>query len=80
MHKITGSPARKFKLNDRGLLKTGFYADVAVWDPEKITDKGNQIEPRQYPEGVNYVIVNGDLVVDGNAHTGSLPGKVLYRE
>lgn len=80
VHKITGSPARKFRLNDRGLLKTGFHADITVWDPEKITDKGNQIEPRKYPEGVNYVIVNGSLVVDGNAHTGLLPGKVLYRE
>jgi N-acyl-D-amino-acid deacylase len=80
VHKITGNPARKFKLNDRGLLKPGFYADITIWDPEKITDKGNQIEPRQYPEGINYVIVNGALVVDGNAHTGILPGKVLYRE
>ncbi len=79
VHKITGSPARKFKLNDRGLLKPGFYADVAVWDPATITDRGDQIEPRRYPEGVNYVLVNGSLVVDGNAHTGSLPGKVLYR-
>ena len=80
VHKITGSPARKFKLTGRGLLKNGFHADITIWDPERITDKGNQIEPRQYPEGVNYVLVNGSLVVDGNAHTGSLPGKVLYRE
>jgi N-acyl-D-amino-acid deacylase len=80
VHKITGSPARKFRLNNRGLLKTGFYADITIWDPEKITDKGNQIEPRRYPEGVNYVVVNGGLVVDGNTHTGLLPGMVLYRE
>ncbi|MBT7346837.1 amidohydrolase family protein [Candidatus Bathyarchaeota archaeon] len=80
VHKITGSPAKKFKLIDRGLLKPGFYADIAVWDPETITDTGDQIEPRKYPKGVNYVLVNGALVVDRNAHTGSLSGKVLYRE
>ncbi len=80
VRKITGSPARKFKLTDRGLLKDGYFADIVVWNPETITDKGNQIEPRQYPEGINYVIVNGAVVVDGGKHTGSLPGKVLYRE
>ena len=80
VHKITGSPAKKFKLIDRGLLKPGLYADIAVWDPETITDTGDQIEPRKYPKGVNYVLVNGALVVDRNAHTGSLSGKVLYRE
>jgi N-acyl-D-amino-acid deacylase len=80
VYRITGSPARKFKLTDRGLIKLGYQADITIWDPETITDKGTQIEPRQYPEGVNYVLVNGTLVVDDNKHTGSLPGKVLYRE
>jgi N-acyl-D-aspartate/D-glutamate deacylase len=80
VRKITGSPARKFRLTNRGLLKAGFYADITLWDPQTITDKGNQIEPRQYPEGVNYVLVNGSLVVDENVHTGSLPGKILYRK
>lgn len=80
VYRITGSPARKFKLTDRGLIKEGYHADITIWDPETITDKGNQIEPRQYPEGVYYVIVNGVVVVDDNVHTGELPGKVLYRE
>jgi len=79
VHRVTGSPARKFKLNDRGLLHPGYYADITVWDPETITDQGNQIEPRKYPIGVNHVIVNGSLVVSNFAHTGSLPGKILYR-
>jgi len=78
VHRITGSPARKFKLSDRGLLQSGYYADITVWDPETITDQGNQIEPRRYPLGINHVIVNGSLVVSNSAHTGSLPGKILY--
>jgi len=79
VHRITGSPARKFRLKDRGLLQSGHYADITVWNPETITDQGNQIEPRRYPLGVNHVIVNGQLVVSNSAHTGSLPGKILYR-
>jgi N-acyl-D-aspartate/D-glutamate deacylase len=80
VRKITSSPARKFRLANRGLLNKEYFADIVVWDPDTITDKGNQIEPRQYPEGVNFVIVNGKLVVDENMHTGSLPGKVLYKK
>ena len=80
IRKITSSPARKFRLADRGTLKEGYYGDITIWDPETITDNGNQIEPRQYPTGINYVLVNGSLVVDNNTHTGALPGKVLYRE
>ncbi|MCW4049862.1 MAG: amidohydrolase family protein [Candidatus Bathyarchaeota archaeon] len=80
VRKITGSPAQKFKLTDRGVLKTGAYADIVVWDPESITDKGTQIVPRQYPEGIPYVIVNGELVVKNSVHAGALPGKVLVRE
>jgi len=79
VHRITGSPARKFKLKERGLLQSGYYADITVWDQETITDQGDQIEPRRYPLGVNHVIVNGSLVVSNSAHTDSLPGKILYR-
>jgi N-acyl-D-amino-acid deacylase len=80
IRKITSSPARKFRLADRGTLKEGYYGDITIWDPETITDNGNQIEPRQYPTGINYVLINGSLVVDNNTHTGALPGKVLYRK
>ena len=80
VRKITSSPARKFRLAGRGTLKEGNFADIAIWNLETITDNGNQIEPRQFPTGVNYVLVNGSIVVDNNTHTGALPGKVLYRE
>jgi N-acyl-D-amino-acid deacylase len=51
-----------------------------VWDPKTITDKGTQLEPRQYPEGISHVLVNGVPVVANSRHTGTLPGKILYRE
>ena len=80
IRKITGSPAAKFKLADRGVIRPGAYADLVVWDPDTITDKGTQLEPRQYPEGISHVLVNGVPVVARSRHTGALPGKVLTRE
>jgi N-acyl-D-amino-acid deacylase len=80
VRKITSSPAAKFKLADRGVIRPGAYADLVVWDPETITDKGTQLEPRQYPEGVSHVLVNGVPVVAKSRHTEALPGKILYRE
>jgi N-acyl-D-amino-acid deacylase len=79
VRKITSSPARKFNINDRGVLKKGGFADIVVWDPATIKDKGSQIEPRQYPEGIHYVLVNGKLVIKDGIHTGALPGKILTR-
>ncbi len=80
IRKITSSPAEKFKLSDRGVLRIGAIADITLWDPETITDVGNQIEPRQLPVGIPYVIVNGVPVIKDGAHTGATPGKVLRRE
>jgi N-acyl-D-aspartate/D-glutamate deacylase len=80
VRKITGSPARKFKLADRGVIREGAYADLVVWDPETITDKGTQLEPRQYPEGISHVLVNGAMVVRRAKHTGALPGRILVHE
>jgi N-acyl-D-aspartate/D-glutamate deacylase len=79
VRKITRNPATKFRLINRGILKESYYADLVIWHPEIITDKGNQIEPRKYPEGIPYVMVNGLLVVDNSRHTENLPGKLLKR-
>ena len=79
VRKVTSSPARKFKMTDRGVLREGAYADIVLFDLERVTDRGDQIEPRQYPEGIEYVIINGTMVVDKSKHTGELPGKILYR-
>jgi N-acyl-D-aspartate/D-glutamate deacylase len=80
IRKVTSFPARKFKLRDRGVLKEGAYADIVVFNPGTVTDKGNQLNPRQFPEGIEHVIVNGVHVVKGSSHTGAKPGKILVRE
>jgi len=78
--KVTGLPAEKFKLRDRGVLKTGAFADIVVMDIESVTPKAGPITPNVYPEGIEHVIVNGVQVVKDSAHTGAKPGKILYRE
>lgn len=80
IRKITSLPASKFKLRDRGVLREGAYADLVVFDPDTITDRGSTLKPRVYPKGIEYVAVNGKLVVEKEKHTGEKPGKVLRRE
>lgn len=80
IRKITSLPASKFKLRDRGVLREGAYADLTVFNPDTITDRGNTLKPRAYPKGIEYVAVNGKLVVAKAKHTGETPGKVLRRE
>lgn len=77
--KMTGLPAGRLKLWDRGLLRPGYYADITVFDAETIMDKATYTDPHQYPVGIEYVIVNGQIVIDHDEHRGILPGKVLRR-
>ncbi|MBV9016420.1 MAG: amidohydrolase family protein, partial [Alphaproteobacteria bacterium] len=80
IHKMTGGSARALKLRDRGLLREGWCADVAVFDPADFTDRATYAEPHRYPTGARTTtIVNGAVVVDGATHTGALPGRVLRR-
>jgi N-acyl-D-amino-acid deacylase len=79
IRKLTGMPADHFGFVRRGRLKVGWAADVCVFDPARIIDKATFKEPAAYPEGIEKVIVNGQLVVDGGEHTGRLPGKVLRK-
>jgi N-acyl-D-amino-acid deacylase len=79
IRKITSLPAGKLRINDRGLLREGFWADIVIFDPEKIIDKATYVDPHQYPEGINYVIVNGQTVVDNGSLTGTRPGEVLRK-
>ncbi|MDP2900911.1 MAG: amidohydrolase family protein, partial [Candidatus Bathyarchaeota archaeon] len=80
IRKITSLPAAKFRLRDRGVLREGAYADLVVFDPAKVTDRGSTLKPRVYPKGIEYVAVNGKLVVEREKHTSATPGKVLRRE
>ncbi|PYN06080.1 MAG: hypothetical protein DME02_17295 [Candidatus Rokuibacteriota bacterium] len=79
MHKTTGAAARALRLTDRGVLREGAWADIAIFDAERIADRATYDSPHQYAVGVSTVIVNGDVVVDGGDHTGALPGRVLRR-
>jgi len=76
--KMTSMAAAKLGLKDRGSIKKGNFADLVVFDPLTIADKATYTEPEQYPVGIDYVIVNGKVVIDHGNHTGALPGKILY--
>ena len=78
VRKMSGATAQRVGLQDRGLLREGFFADIAVFDPERVIDRATFAEPHQYAEGFEYVLVNGAVVVDGGEHTGARPGRVLY--
>ena len=81
IHKMTGATARALKLADRGLLREGFRADIAIFDPGDFRDRATYEDPHQYPTGARTsVIVNGTLVVENATHTGALPGMVLRRD
>jgi N-acyl-D-amino-acid deacylase len=79
VHKMTGAPAAALGFSDRGILRPGAMADITVFDPSAIAERATFTEPRQYPTGVLYVIINGVPVIDGSTHTGALPGRVLRR-
>ncbi|PYN36212.1 MAG: hypothetical protein DME01_09510 [Candidatus Rokuibacteriota bacterium] len=79
IHKTTGASAAALGLVDRGLLRAGCWADVTVFDPARIADLATYDEPHQYSVGVSTVLVNGEVVLDGGDHTGTLPGRVLRR-
>jgi N-acyl-D-amino-acid deacylase len=74
---MTSLPASIIGLKDRGVLREGNWADVTVFDPVIIRPKSTFMKPHAYPTGITYVMVNGELVVDGGALTGKTPGKAL---
>jgi N-acyl-D-amino-acid deacylase len=79
VRKMTGAPAARLGITDRGRLADGWKADIVVFDPATVRATATYDEPRQYPVGIPYVIVNGEVVVDGGEHTGALPGRALRR-
>ena len=67
--------------SDRGLVRAGMFADLAIFDANRVIDRSTYSEPFQYCEGIQYVIVNGEVVIDQNAHTLARPGRALrHRE
>ena len=80
VYHVTGLPAKKFKLRDRGVLREGAFADIVVMDLDRVKDMSTPLDPCVYPDGIDHVFVNGVHVVNNMAHTGEKPGKILYRE
>lgn len=77
IRKFSALPAQRMRLTDRGVLKQGMWADVVVFDPDKVTDKATFEEPNQLSVGMDYVLVNGVAVISDRKATDALPGKVL---
>ena len=79
VHRMTGLPAAKFGLEDRGLVREGAFADLVLFDPDSVIDVGTFEDPNRYPEGIVHVLVNGTPVVRDGEHTGARPGRALRR-
>jgi N-acyl-D-aspartate/D-glutamate deacylase len=80
IHKMTAGSAKALKLRDRGLLREGYRADIAIFDPNDFREQATYADPHRYPSGARTtVIVNGTLVIEDATHTGMTPGTVLRR-
>jgi N-acyl-D-aspartate/D-glutamate deacylase len=79
VYKMTGLNAEKLGLRDRGILVAGKYADITLFNPDKVIDKALYDDPFHYNEGIEYVLVNGIMVLKGENHTGQRPGRALKR-
>jgi N-acyl-D-amino-acid deacylase len=80
IYKMTGGSAKALKLRDRGLLRVGYRADLAIFDPDEFRDQATYADPHQYASGARTtVIINGAVVVENASHTGATPGLVLRR-
>jgi dihydroorotase/N-acyl-D-amino-acid deacylase len=77
--KMTGEPARRLGVRDRGVLREGAFADVTVFDPVRVADQATFDKPHQYPVGIDYVVVNGQLAVDNGKPTHIRAGRALRR-
>jgi N-acyl-D-amino-acid deacylase len=80
VHRMTMLPAQWFGLRDRGTLRAGAFADVVVFDPDSIIDRSTFGDPIRKSEGIDAVIVNGEIVWEHGRPTGRRPGRVLARD
>ena len=76
---MSSFPAQRLGLQDRGLIREGNWADLVIFDPDKVIDKATYEQPYQLPEGIPYVIVNGVIVVERGKKNRKAPGKVIRR-
>ena len=79
VYKMTKKPAVTFNMTGRGEVKAGYCADLCIFNPDTVIDKGTFVDPVQYPEGIEYVIIGGELTVENGKHTGKRNGAVLRK-
>jgi N-acyl-D-amino-acid deacylase len=77
VQKMTALPAKKLGLNSRGQIKEGMFADITVFDPNKVMDTADYMAPKKYPKGIEYVFINGVLTLQRGERTGTLSGRAL---
>ena len=78
IRKMTSWSASRMRLDGRGAIRDGLWADVVVFDYDTLQDRATYEDPRLSPDGIDYVLVNGQVVIDHGRHTGARPGRVLY--
>ena len=79
IRKMTSFPAQRLGIPDRGILRDGFRADIVIFDPATVKAPATKAQPKQYPVGIEYVIVNGTVVIERGENSGALPGRALRR-
>lgn len=79
IYKMSGGPAKKMGIEKRGVLKRGNFADIVIFNPKTITDKATFENPFQYPEGIDYVLINGKIAIDKGKYNKEMAGKVLRK-
>jgi N-acyl-D-amino-acid deacylase len=79
IRKMTSFPAQRLGLPDRGILRDGFRADIVIFDPDTVRTDATKDDPKHYPVGIDYVIVNGEVVIENGENTGATPGRALRR-
>lgn len=78
VRRMTSLPAQRFRIDNRGLIRVGYAADVLIFDENKITDKATFEQPHAYSEGIDVVLVNGVAVLENGKHTGKKSGEIIY--
>ena len=79
IRKMTSFPAQRLGIPDRGILRDGFRPDIVIFDPATVKTHATKDDPKHYPVGINYVIVNGEVVIENGENTGALPGRAIRR-
>jgi len=80
IRKMTSLPASRLGLRDRGMIAEGQAADIVIFNPQTVIDRATFQQPCRFPQGIEYVLVNGDVVIKEGEHTGRYPGRLLKRQ